>query len=552
MRQTASRLVIPILLAALPAFAATADKPPQLQPLTEKIDVSLINVDVTVNDRFGHPVAGLTQDDFEILEDGQSQTIKGFYAIEKDLARQTDAAVSPEAARFRRKVLLLIDNNTLPKAERNATLAALDKFLDKHFESDYEWSVVSVGPRAETIQSFTSDKAKIHAAIDTLRHERSYDNFSQGDRSILSDPIRGQLLQTDESPNTYDFGSTIRFLSRDQTLRTLQATIDTARSVIHACRAYSSSAGKKIVLLVTGGIELNSSFSVYDSSTDRNMQEMRRDMERVLEAMVVEANAANFNLYVMDGRAHSQVAPQHDVTNRSLGLGSNRNMYQEGTAQKMSDTTDTDSGAMKLALNTGGQYLPSSRVDKSLEKLDNQSANYYSLAYTPAHTGDGQYHHIKVHVKRHGTTAQYREGYVDLSNDQRFEQMLRAPITFPKTQGTLPVAIQVGGPAEAAAVKKIVPVTATLPTSKLTLFPHDDRFIGRVHIYLTVYDKSGSNVGYSHQIQDVSLSAQEMKDIKSLKYQMTVALVSGDFTVVVTLRDDISNDVGTAAQLVKL
>jgi hypothetical protein len=227
-------------------------------------------------------------------------------------------------------------------------------------------------------------------------------------------------------------------------------------------------------------------------------------------------------------------------------------MYQEGTVQKMSDTTDTDSMAMKLALSTGGEYLPSSRVDKSLEKLDKQSANYYSLAYTPPHSGDGRYHHIKVQVKRRGTKVQYREGYVDLTNDQRFEQMLRAPITFPKAQGTLPVNIHVGGPAESAAVKKIVPVVATMPVSKLTMFPRDDRFVGRVHIYLTVYDKNGANVGYSHQIQDVSMSAQEMKDIQSLKYQMNVALVSGDFTVVVTLRDDISNDVGTAAQLVKL
>ena len=39
-------------------------------PLVEKIEVSVVNVDVTVTDRAGKPVRGLTRDDFEIFEDG--------------------------------------------------------------------------------------------------------------------------------------------------------------------------------------------------------------------------------------------------------------------------------------------------------------------------------------------------------------------------------------------------------------------------------------------------------------------------------------------------
>jgi hypothetical protein len=38
----------------------------------------LVLMDVTVADKQGHPVAGLTKDDFKLLEDGQPQTIKFF------------------------------------------------------------------------------------------------------------------------------------------------------------------------------------------------------------------------------------------------------------------------------------------------------------------------------------------------------------------------------------------------------------------------------------------------------------------------------------------
>jgi len=51
-------------------------------PVIEKIDVSVVNVDVTVTDRAGNPVRGLTRDDFEVFEDGRPQPITNFYAVE--------------------------------------------------------------------------------------------------------------------------------------------------------------------------------------------------------------------------------------------------------------------------------------------------------------------------------------------------------------------------------------------------------------------------------------------------------------------------------------
>src|SRR5450759_312136 len=66
------------------AIPVPVEAPP---PLVEKIEVSVVNVDVTVTDRRGQPVPGLTRNDFEILEDGKLQPISNFYAVENAQAR---------------------------------------------------------------------------------------------------------------------------------------------------------------------------------------------------------------------------------------------------------------------------------------------------------------------------------------------------------------------------------------------------------------------------------------------------------------------------------
>src|ERR1035441_352665 len=61
-------------------------------------DAHLVLLDVTVMDKQGHSVAGLTKDDFKLLEDGQPQTIKSFEehapVDSAEIARQKAAALA--------------------------------------------------------------------------------------------------------------------------------------------------------------------------------------------------------------------------------------------------------------------------------------------------------------------------------------------------------------------------------------------------------------------------------------------------------------------------
>jgi hypothetical protein len=346
----------------------------------------------------------------------------------------------------------------------------------------------------------------------------------------------------------------VRFSSREQTFRNLLTVTNTARAVAEMARAHSADVGRKYILLLTGGMELNTSFKAYDSAGDRELEQTRLEMVKLIDGMVREVNAANFTIHVLNGRTRQMQAPQHDVENRTSGIRI-ENLFREGGGNDPIDTTDVDSAPLSLALGTGGMYLPSNDIVASVQRIDHQTANFYSLGYSPAsHHGDRQYHSIKVRVKRSGVRVANRVGYYDLTPDDRLEEMLRARATFDRSIGSLPVKVDVGA-AKSRTGHRVVPVRAGLQLDKVTVIPRDDGYVGRVHVYVSVFDRSGKNIGFHHQTQEVTLSSDQLRDAEheTFHYTMNVHLQQqGEFTVVVTLRDELSNEMGSATEAVKL
>jgi hypothetical protein len=89
---------------------------------------------------------------------------------------------------------------------------------------------------------------------------------------------------------------------------------------------------------------------------------------------------------------------------------------------------------------------------------------------------------------------------------------------------------------------------------KVTLLPRDAGFVGRVHVYLSIFDDKGRNVGFHHQTQEVSMTTAEHDKAggEPFRYTMNVRMQKGDFTVVITLRDELSNELGSVVKDVRL
>jgi hypothetical protein len=79
-------------------------------------------------------------------------------------------------------------------------------------------------------------------------------------------------------------------------------------------------------------------------------------------------------------------------------------------------------------------------------------------------------------------------------------------------------------------------------------------YAGRVHIYVSIYDAGGNNVGYHHFVQDLNVDHDdyECAGRSSFRYHTVVGLKPGLFTILVTLRDDVTNEIGTATHNLRL
>jgi VWFA-related protein len=532
-----------LLCAALLVFASSAW--PQTAtapaPLAVSVDVKVVNVDVTVTDDSHKPARGLTRDDFEILEDGQPQAITNFsLTLRRGLP---DGPAETTARASRRKVIVLIDNNYIDARERSLTLDTLDRFVDDRFDQESEWSLATIGQSLDIVQPLTTEKAAIHAAVAKARRSGTVSLRSDAlDREILGDPFRRA-----EKSTGYNYDETVRFQAREQTSQNGRALANTARGLTEAARAYSGVDGKKIIVLLTGGIEMNTSFAAYDSDRDREMNDRKIAIAKLLEAIVQEVNGGNMAIYVVNVRPPDMAAPQHAIENQAWGgrVGAS----STGT----SDTSDVNSAPFTLAASTGGLYFTSTAVGQALETVDLVSSNYYSLGYSPAHREDGKYHSITVRLKKPNLNAAYRRGYLDVSPDVQLEQYLRLRISVLQPSSTVPVKVDTES-SNAAGGKPVVQFTAAMPWQKVTLLRDGEQYKGRVHVYLAIFDKNGTNVGFHHRVQDLALTPHQYEQAQAgaFRYRMSVRLDSGEFTVAMTMRDDLSREIGTGVQKLRL
>jgi Ca-activated chloride channel family protein len=129
-------LVVPLCLAAVDGQFASG--------------IRLVEVYVTVTDRHGYPVAGLSRSDFHVSEDGRPQTITAFAPGEFPLA-----------------VAIAIDRSFSMGERVSAARAAAHAFVGA-LEPDDRVMVVAIGSDTEVVAPLTADHRQALDAIDRL------------------------------------------------------------------------------------------------------------------------------------------------------------------------------------------------------------------------------------------------------------------------------------------------------------------------------------------------------------------------------------------------
>lgn len=154
---------------------------------TIRITVNLVQVDAVVSDSKGKQVTNLEAKDFEILQDGKPQKITHFSYVStvppKPAVPSTQVAAVDKKAppappvptqrlkmnQVRRTIALVVDDLGLSFESIAQVRGALKKFVDNQIEPGDLVAIMRTGAGMGALQSFTTNKAELYAAIERVK-----------------------------------------------------------------------------------------------------------------------------------------------------------------------------------------------------------------------------------------------------------------------------------------------------------------------------------------------------------------------------------------------
>ena len=319
-------------------------------------------------------------------------------------------------------------------------------------------------------------------------------------------------------------------------------------AIVDAARAFGSSEGRKMILLVTGYMPFGQVSPLNRVGHERpmtgnHMEDINKKDNQLIalrDHIIREANASNTSFYIIN-------AEGLEVPNRS----DNVTVEQHGQGFAGSSADDT-SAMFWLAGETGGAYLPGNRMDKSFEEFDRRSANFYSLGFASKHPDDMRYHRLKVRVKGHSDyNLQYRDGYSSAETDIQLVRSLRSPLGAAMQEKTMPMSLNVGDP-QYRGLTAIVPLEAAMSMESLQYITDARGSRTRLHVYVSIFDSSGRNITVSKSFADIAVQPNE-----TTTGPMTVTIPRwhsgrGRTSVVVAVRDELTDHVGVATHKIQV
>jgi len=243
-----TRLLAVVVLLASVAGAEEA-------PLKESLTVSVVEVPVTVTDRNGTAIRGLTAANFRIVDEGRERPVASFDAV--DFASlESLTATSPLNPSARRNFLLLFDLTfSTPNSIARAQQAARD-FVTKMVQRRDRVGVATVDATRgfRLVTAFTSDRKLLNAAIARPSTFQGSDPLQIASTSIAEMP-GSTSGDAKEGRGSDEMNEVIRRLNhaedqyrRDMVNRQLDLLGGLARSM-------RTIAGQKHVVLLSEGFE---------------------------------------------------------------------------------------------------------------------------------------------------------------------------------------------------------------------------------------------------------------------------------------------------------
>ena len=551
-----------LLLAGIcsPAFAA-APKAPEPPPPTpgfgESIEVNVVNVEVFVTDKKGNRITGLKMEDFEIYEDRRPVKITNFFAVEggktveesPDLIAPLPAATpgAPAAAAQvaptpvegledsapedqRLHLVVYVDNFNIRPQNRNRVFRAIREFLTRQLRPGDRVMLVSYDRSLHVRRSFTSDPLLIASALFELETLNAWGGQADNDRRDALQEIK------DSADANYAVGRARQYaeaLSND-----VSFSIEALKEVVGALAGL---AGRKAVLYISDGIPMVAGEDLFQAIDQKFQQaggsllEARSfDASRRFKEIVNQANTNRVTFYTLDAaglRAPTAVsAEERDPTSSGVVDG----VY----------FSNLQAPLQMLAEETGGRaILNSNDPTLQLVQVADDFRSYYSLGYTPAFSGTGRYHDIKVRVKQKGLNVRHREGYRDKTVDSRMGDGVRSALYFDTALNPLQISVAPEEQNRRDDGNYTVVAVARVPIGKLVLMPEGEsgKQVARLRFFVSAMDEEGRMSDVQQIAVPIVIQPEDLPAAleKHFSYSVPIIMRPGPHKLAVGVRDEV-------------
>jgi len=540
------------LVLALCAAPGAAQQP-AAPAATFRSTTRLIVQTVSVKDKDGRPIEGLTAKDFAITEDGEPQTVS-FVEFQKlptvpasasqvtvgdststDIATPAAVAPPPAAAagavasttdariassppgdiryRNRRLLVLYFDLTSMPPPDLLRAYNAARKYINTQMTPADLVAVMGFqGGGVRVKQDFTDNKAQLLEVVQTL--------------------VFGEDKDGDGIPDTLEEGTSFgqddaefAILNTDRQLSALQTAVGMLRPL----------PDQKSLVYFASGLRLN--------GVDNQAQ---------LRATTNAALRANVAIFPVDARGLVASAPLGDATRASPGMTAM--LTGQAAGNLMSNFQRSQDTLYALAKDTGGKAMfDYNDLSLGIVQAAQAVTSYYIVGFYSNHTAlDGKFHRVKITLNG-GLSADvtYRQGYFADKEFAKFneadkERQLEDALMLENPVTEITIAMELNY-FQLNRAEYFVPVAVKIPGSELALARRRGAARTMIDFIGEVKDEYGITIQNVRDKLDIKLSDDTAAQLakRPIQYETGFTLLPGKYVIKFLARDSETGRVGT-------
>ena len=514
-----------LLLALTVAWPGGAQQP----KVSETMEVRLLEVNVTVTDRGGNPVHGLTAGDFELFENGQRKTVTNVSEYrEATIAPTTGPAQTQPAAQAQapqpRTIVLLVDPLVPEGGKTQHLFDTIRSLLEK---------TVRPGDRLQALVWYESSgfKPVLHASgpdaanqLDALLKKSlsaAEGGPSIGQKMRFAEAAAQMYALANGSPSSSGGGQTQPELpansagSKSQEDSEFSQRADAEREFARMKRktasmqrivsSLTSSGGKAVVVYVSDSFPRNTFTAVASGSRSNSLDGGARrypqyDTQTLITEIVRTANANGVAFYALRPNIPSNSGAMLSVREEQALVEAIAPGVEAIADQAVLNNEVT--ALSMLTEPTGGSVgVGPQGIERIAETIARDLGSYYSLGWRAASDGSDRERSISVRAKNADYTVRTRTTLVEKSEHTRVTDLLVARLFEQGPSGGLEFDVKIGTQPGRSGKRVLFPVELAIPVDQLKFAPEGNESAARFSVLTVAGESAGKTTKVTRDSQ---------------------------------------------------